>query len=111
MSLKNNLRWYFPIFSTFLLCFLVDTARGIESDPVVADTISFELPPVQALKLTPSRLFLKNASDVRRILVSAQTQSGEWIDVTNQAKLSNVGPEVSIGPQNSIHPAETGEAD
>ena len=88
MSLKNNLRWYFPILSIFLLCFLVETARGIESDPIVADTLSVELPSVQALKLTPSKLSLKNASDVRRILISALTQSGEWIDVTSQAKLS-----------------------
>ncbi|MCH2573967.1 DUF1553 domain-containing protein [Candidatus Poribacteria bacterium] len=108
MSLKNNLRWYFPILSIFLLCFLVETARGIESDPIVADTLSVESPSVQALKLTPSKLSLKNASDVRRILISALTQSGEWIDVTSQAKLSNVGPEVSIGQQNSIHPAEKG---
>lgn len=67
MSLKNNLRWYFPILSIFLLCFLFEIARGVESDPIVADTLSVELPSVQALKLTSSKLSLKNASDVRRI--------------------------------------------
>ena len=77
MSLKNSLRWYFPILSMFLLCFLIETAIGIESDPIVADTLSVELPSVQALKLPPSKLSLKNTSDVRRILVSALTQSGE----------------------------------
>ena len=77
MSLKNSLRWYFPILSMFLLCFLIETAIGIESDPIVADTLPVELPAVQALKLPPSKLSLKNTSDVRRILVSALTQSGE----------------------------------
>ena len=77
MSLKNSLRWYFPILSIFLLCFLFEIARGIESDPIVADTLPVELPSVQALKLPPSKLSLKNTSDVRRILVSALTQSGE----------------------------------
>ena len=77
MSLKNSLRWYFPILSMFLLCFLIETAIGIESDPIVADTLPVELPSVQALKLSPSKLSLKNTSDVRRILVSALTQSGE----------------------------------
>ena len=77
MSLKNSLRWYFPILSMFLLCFLIETAIGIESDPIVADTLPVELPSIQVLKLPPSKLSLKNTSDVRRILVSALTQSGE----------------------------------
>ena len=108
MNLKINFRQYLSILSIFLFCFLANETKGAETEVGVLKTPQMELPPVQSLKLTPSRLSLKHADDVRRFLVSGQTQSGQWIDVTSWAEISTGSQKIYLSQKNAIHPQEVG---
>ena len=108
MNLKINFRWYLSVFSMFLFCFLANETKGSETGVSVSKTPQVELPPVQSLKLTPSRFSLKHAGDVRRFLVSGQTKSGQWIDVTSRAEISTGNQKIYLSQKNAIHPQEVG---
>src|SRR5262245_35113402 len=67
-------------------------------------------PAVVALRVQPAALALENRRDARRVLVSGRTKSGEWIDLSDAAKLTPVAGGVSVDRDGYIHPVKPGAA-
>jgi hypothetical protein len=68
------------------------------------------VPAVVALRVQPAALALENRRDVRRVLVSGRTKSGEWIDLSSAAKLTPTAGGVTVDRDGYIHPAKPGAA-
>src|SRR5439155_6371581 len=68
------------------------------------------LPAIRALKLEPPSLKLEDGRDERRVLVWAETQNGQRLDVTAQAGLKADSATVEIGEDGYIRPKAKGEA-
>src|ERR1043166_4854458 len=66
-----------------------------------------KLPAVVALRVQPASLVLTNARDARRVLVSGRTASGQWIDLSREAKLMPAAG-VTVDADGYIAPVKAG---
>ncbi len=60
------------------------------------------------LKALPATLELDNARDARRVIVSARTPDGFWMDVTENASFRPAAPLVTRDADGLFHPARAG---
>lgn len=61
-----------------------------------------------ALRVEPAALTLDNANDARRVVVSARTPDGNWVDVTQNARLRPASGEVRVDAAGYLEPVRPG---
>ena len=66
------------------------------------------IPKITALKLQPDSLILEHKRDIRRVLVSGQTEDGSWIDLSRQASFTPNSPAVQADSEGYFEPIATG---
>jgi hypothetical protein len=69
------------------------------------------LPPVRSLKIEPASLTLDDGRDERRVLVSAETASGQRFDVTDEAVLKTEASNIEIDSAGYIYPKKQGDGE
>ena len=66
-------------------------------------------PNIKALKLLPPALTLHDARDSRRVLVLGQAESGEWVDLSRDAKYAPAAPLVALDREGYLTGTKQGE--
>ena len=66
------------------------------------------IPKITALKLQPDSLILEHKRDIRRVLVSGQTEDGVWIDLSKQASFAPNSSAVQADSEGYIEPIVVG---
>jgi hypothetical protein len=95
---------------TRLFCaFSLVSFLGLAANSSQADSTSQPSPPFRALQIEPARLTLHDGRDERRVLVWAETTSGQRVDVSGRAILKPDSDIVSIGAHGYIVPKDAGE--
>jgi hypothetical protein len=65
---------------------------------------------VLALKLQPAALTLENGRDARRVLVFGRTAAGQWIDLSDEARLRPASGAVRVESDGTLLPVRKGTA-
>jgi len=66
-------------------------------------------PNIKALKLLPAAVTLHDAHDSQRVLVLGQAESGEWIDLTRDAKFTAAQPVVGLDSEGYLEAKQAGD--
>src|SRR4030095_792063 len=92
-----------------LLCAVTAPLRASEAAKAAKDfPAPPPLPKIQSLKLDPPALTLNDGRDERRVLVLGQIDSGQFVDLTAQAKFQSEAPCVEVLPSGYLRPKSKG---
>ncbi len=68
------------------------------------------LPAIQALRLEPPALEIRDSRDARRVLVLGQRADGGWMDLTEEAVMTPADSKVSVGEDQYLTGVEVGDS-
>lgn len=68
------------------------------------------VPAIVELKLIPDSLTLEDGRDARSVLVLGKSESGDWFDLTDDAKMATTDSNVRISEDRYIEPVAAGDA-
>jgi hypothetical protein len=101
-QIRIMMRHFFALVTVFCLGSISMAALAEEAPP--------QLPAgLRALKIEPSRLVLHDGRDERRLLIWAETDSGERIDVNGRAVLQPGSEIITVDAQGYVVPKARGE--